>query len=311
MSINKAPTVLIVEDEPVGIASLVGILGDACELIISQSISEARTLLSKEVDIVLLDLYLPDGSGLDFLNELMASDVYADVPVICISASDQTQDIEEAFRHGATDYVLKPFNKTILSAKVSTFIDLKRKTDMLAEAALTDLLTGIGNRRLFHQQLDLEWRRARRQGSFVGLVLIDLDRFKQINDRYGHTQGDLCLQFLAKAMSSSFAGAGEVVARLGGDEFAAIIPGADLQSTVAAANHLTETMQAECQICERSKKNCPSFTISVGCASVQPSSLSSSLHNSLPSSAELVETADRALYDAKEDGGRGCVRPIL
>jgi len=303
MDINSAPTVLIVEDEPVGIASLVGILGDACELVISQSLTEARRLLSDEIDIVLLDLYLPDGSGLDFLNELRASELYAYVPVICISASDQTSDIEEAFRHGATDYVLKPFNKTILSAKVSTFIDLKRKTDMLAEAALTDPLTGIGNRRLFNQQLELEWRRARRQDSPAGLVLLDLDHFKQINDQHGHAQGDLCLQKLAAAMNSSFARAGEVVARLGGDEFAALIPGADLNSTITAAKNLARALQKELQGCLHGEKNCIPFTVSIGCSSIQPSS--SSCAN------QLIEAADRSLYEAKEEGGRDCVRPLL
>ncbi|MBK1887124.1 GGDEF domain-containing protein [Marinobacter sp. DY40_1A1] len=303
MSINRAPTVLIVEDEPVGIASLVGILGDACELIISQNLAEARGLLSGEIDTVLLDLYLPDGSGLVFLNELRASERYAYVPVICISASDNTRDIEEAFRHGATDYVLKPFNKTILSSKVSTFIDLKRKTDMLAEAALIDPLTGIGNRRLFNQQLDLEWRRASRQNNTLGLVLIDLDHFKQINDQHGHAQGDLCLQKLAATMNTSFARAGEVVARLGGDEFVALIPGADLQSTVLAANNLIQSIRAECQSCPKRAKTCTPFTISVGCSAIQPSSLSNA--------AELVEAADRSLYEAKEDGGRNCVRPLF
>ncbi|MFP3976497.1 GGDEF domain-containing protein [Marinobacter sp. KMM 10035] len=303
MSINSAPTVLIVEDEPVGIASLVGILGDACELIISQSLAEAKELLSDEIDIVLLDLYLPDGSGLDFLNELRASERFAYVPVICISASDNTQDIEEAFRHGATDYVLKPFNKTILSSKVSTFIDLKRKTDMLAEAALIDPLTGVGNRRLFNQQLDLEWRRAWRQNNSVGLVLVDLDHFKQINDQHGHALGDACLQKLAAIMNFSFARAGEVVARLGGDEFVALIPGADLQNTVLAANNLIQSVRAEFQNRPEYAKTCPSFTISVGCSAIQPSSLSNA--------AELVEAADRSLYEAKEDGGRNCVRPLL
>lgn len=303
MSINRAPTVLIVEDEPVGIASLVGILGDACELIISQNLAEARELLSGEIDIVLLDLYLPDGSGLDFLNELRTSEPYLDVPVICVSASDNTQDIEEAFRHGATDYVLKPFNKTILSAKVSTFIDLKRKTDMLAEAALLDPLTGIGNRRLFYQQLDLEWRRASRQNNTLGLVLVDLDHFKQINDQHGHAQGDLCLQKLAATMNTSFARAGEVVARLGGDEFVALLPGADQRSTVLAANNLMRSIQAECQSCPKFAKTWTPFTISVGCSAIQPSSLSTA--------EELVEAADKHLYEAKEDGGRNCVRPLL
>ncbi|MDO6443377.1 MULTISPECIES: diguanylate cyclase [unclassified Marinobacter] len=303
MNSNKTPTVLIIEDEPVCIASLAGILGDACELVISQNMSEARSLLTDDIDVVLLDLYLPDGSGLSFLKELRASESYAYLPVICISGSDQAKDIEESFRHGATDYVLKPFNKTILSAKVSTFIDLKRKTDLLATAVLTDPLTNIGNRRLFDQQLDLEWRRARRQNSSVGLILIDLDHFKQINDQHGHAQGDLCLQQLSRVMSKSFSRAGEVAARLGGDEFAALIPEADLRSTITAANNFASALQTELSKCPSFAGIAPPVTVSIGCSATQPSSLSTAV--------ELLAAADRSLYEAKEQGGRDCVRPIL
>ncbi len=303
MELTSPATVLIVEDEPVGIASLAGILGDTYELIISKSLAEARRLLSDEIDIILLDLYLPDGSGLMFLKELKSSGAYTNVPIICISSSDQARDIENAFRHGATDYVLKPFNKIILSAKVATFIDLKHKTDMLAAAALIDPLTGIGNRRLFHQQLDLFWRRAKRQKLPVGLILIDLDNFKQINDQYGHNQGDICLQKLSSTMRSSFSRADEVVVRLGGDEFAILIYGADLNTTISAAKRLAEVLRKNLEPSPDLARHCPEFTVSMGCASTQPSTSSET--------AEFVETADRHLYEAKEHGGRNCVRPLF
>lgn len=301
MVVQKQFVILIVEDNPTGIASLVGILAPVYELVIAKTLAEAKQYLSTDVDVVLLDLYLPDGKGIDFLVHLRGQRQYEQVPVICISASDQIGDIEEVFREGAIDYVLKPFNKTILSAKVSTFVDLKRKTDLLATQALRDPLTGIGNRRLFDQQLELEWRRAGRQELSIGVVLIDLDHFKAINDTFGHSMGDACLQQLGNVLEATFSRAGDVVARLGGDEFAAILPGANLENTVLAAlrlkNALVETSVDE------GAEGCPAFTVSIGCYAMVP-------ERNTPLSA-LLDRADQHLYEAKDEGGRDCVRPVL
>lgn len=297
----RKPIVLIVEDNPTGIASLVGILSGGCELVVAKSLGRARTLLSEEIDLILLDLNLPDGTGLEFLSELKKSDVYRRLPVVCITGSEDTKDIENAFREGAIDYVIKPFNKTILSAKVSTVVDFKRKSEILASQAFTDPLTGIGNRRLFEQQLDLEWRRAHRNGSWLGLALIDLDHFKAINDRYGHTQGDACLRRLADAMKKTFSRAGDVVARLGGDEFVALLPGTATENVVQAALRLKGALAKESQCSQKAEQTCPTFTTSIGCYSLRP--------NENESASVLIRGADKYLYEAKEEGGRACVRP--
>lgn len=303
MSRKEKPVVLIVEDNPTGIASLVGILGAACELIIAKSVSDAKRCLQPDVDLVLLDLYLPDAPGIEFLRYLKANVSLQRIPVICISASDQTSDIELAFREGAIDYVLKPFNKTILSAKVSTFVEYKRKSDLLEAQAMQDPLTGIGNRRLFQQQIDVEWRRALRQKTMLGLALVDLDHFKSMNDQYGHAQGDECLQRLAGAMEATFSRAGELVARIGGDEFAAILPGASVEQTVRAAQRLKGALAAQYRQSQETGGLCPEFTTSVGCFAMVPDASSST--------DDLLESADQHLYEAKDKGGRDCVRPVV
>ena len=303
MSHKKQPVVLVVEDNPTGIASLVGILGAACELVVAKSLAEAKRCLSPDMDAVLLDLYLPDGKGIEFLKRLKSAPAYRELPVICISASDQSSDIEEAFREGAIDYVLKPFNKIILSAKVSTFVDFKRKTDLLAAQALRDTLTGIGNRRMFEQQLDLEWRRALRNELSLGLALVDMDHFKNINDQYGHAQGDSCLQLLATSMEKVFGRAGDLVARLGGDEFVAMLPSTTLNGTVRAAKRLEQVLEAELETCRHTGQACPNFSVSVGCYAVVP--------HKETNSSELKEAADQYLYEAKREGGRNCVRPAI
>ena len=301
MSGSDKPVVLIVEDNPTGIASLVGILGSACELVVAKSLAQARRCLAPAVDLVLLDLYLPDGKGIELLRQLKRDSEYQSVPVLCISGSDDTVDIAEAFSEGAIDYVLKPFNQTILSAKVSTFVDFKRKSDLLASQAMADPLTGIGNRRLFEQQLALEWRRAWRHGTPLGLALIDLDNFKAINDQLGHALGDTCLQRLARAMKTTFGRAGDVVARLGGDEFVAILPGASADNTVKAAQRLRRALH--CEDDRGEEGTCPIFTISIGCHALVP--------DDTTQPPDLVEAADRQLYKAKGEGGRDCVRPEL
>jgi len=130
-----------------------------------------------------------------------------------------------------------------------------------------------------------------------------MDQFKNINDQFGHAQGDVCLQLLATSMEKAFGRAGDVVARLGGDEFVAMLPGASLANTVRAAKRLAQVLDAEHEKCRRSGQACPNFSVSVGCYAVVP--------HKETNSSELKEAADRYLYEAKREGGRSCVRPAI
>ncbi|MBZ9557956.1 MULTISPECIES: GGDEF domain-containing response regulator [unclassified Modicisalibacter] len=291
------PVVLIVEDDPVGIASLAGILGGQFELVIARSVEEAKRVMPANVDLVLLDLYLDDQSGLSVLEHVRDRTEFLHTPVVVISGSDSEADIEGAFEKGAIDYVAKPFNQVILKSKVSTFIDFKKKAELMASAAYTDPLTAIANRRTFDEQLELEWRRALRHQAALSVLLIDLDNFKAINDTHGHQAGDQCLVLLAGLMKEALARAGDVVCRLGGDEFAAILPNTHIDQAVLVANRLRTA------VVERggAGASAPAFSVSIGCAAVVPTATDS--HR------ELVEAADRALYRAKVEGGRNCVSP--
>lgn len=298
MTPNKKPVVLIVEDDAAGISSLVGILGASYELMVAKTLADAKRLLSAEVDVILLDLYLPDGRGIDLLQHRLGTPSCREVPVICLSVSDQTQDIEDAFRHGALDYVVKPFNPVILHAKVSTFVAFRQQAELLASQALVDPLTGVGNRRLFDQQLDVELRRAQRHGHSLSVALVDLDDFKAINDQYGHASGDDCLRVLANVMADTFCRSGDVVARLGGDEFAALLPATTINDAVNLSERFRTALAGHIEAGHGS-----GFTVSVGCHALLPTE-SSTL-------ADLVEPADQNLYEAKRVGGRNCVRPRL
>jgi diguanylate cyclase (GGDEF)-like protein len=163
----------------------------------------------------------------------------------------------------------------------------------LKELSLHDALTGLPNRRLFDQTLELEWNRAMRNQRPLSLLLIDVDRFKDLNDFYGHPAGDLCLVRVASGLRGALRRAGESVARYGGEEFAAILPDIDLERAVLVAESMREAVLA-LQIPNVAATARPFVTASIGAATVFPSEDNST--------ASLVAAADEALYRAKRNG---------
>jgi len=170
--------------------------------------------------------------------------------------------------------------------------ELVETQDFLADAnsrleglATTDGLTGLFNHRTFHEQLDNEWSRAARYGTPLSLILLDVDRFKQFNDTFGHPAGDEVLRIVAKILKSS-ARQSDLIARYGGEEFVVIAPETD----IARAAELAERLRAAL---EASEWQLRSVTGSFGVATVDAST---------SSPAALISHADTALYQSKNDG---------
>jgi diguanylate cyclase (GGDEF)-like protein len=161
-----------------------------------------------------------------------------------------------------------------------------RAEEQLEELATTDALTGLKNRRKFDAEIDLEWRRATRNGTPVALLMIDADHFKSYNDTYGHQAGDQVLVGIAICISDTVRRAGDCAARFGGEEFAVLLPGL---SNIEAFR-LAETMRLKVEHWSED----PASTVSIGVASMIPSA-------SLDWS-DLIGAADKALYAAKANG---------
>lgn len=165
--------------------------------------------------------------------------------------------------------------------------------DKLASLAATDALTGLANRRTFDERLADEWARARRDGTQLSLLLIDVDHFKKFNDQYGHLAGDGCLRALGRILSAIARRPADLAARYGGEEFAVLLPDtgpdgcAEIGEGIRQALHDLAMVHAQ---------NPPSrlVTVSVGAATSIPSQASDS--------STLVAAADRALYAAKDSG---------
>jgi len=172
---------------------------------------------------------------------------------------------------------------------------LEEANERLERAASTDALTGIANRRVFDERLDLEWRRCRRTGRPLSVLMIDIDHFKRFNDLYGHVAGDNCLRAVAMALTETLARAADLVARYGGDEFGAILPETSLDEAVDLANELRRTIQ---DLEMKDLGSAAGFTISVGVATEVPSEDRSE--------GDLIRSADANLYIAK-NGGRNLV----
>ena len=170
---------------------------------------------------------------------------------------------------------------------------LAQANETLQRLSYLDPLTGIANRRNFEEALDLEWRRARRAGSPLSLIMVDIDFFKMYNDTYGHQKGDECLRRVAKALAAALRRAGDLVARYGGEEFAIILPGTDSEHT----NMLAESMRlqiSDLRISHEGSTVSDVLTISLGCASMVPDGANTR--------SDLLSAADEALYVAKQEG---------
>lgn len=166
--------------------------------------------------------------------------------------------------------------------------------DKLASLATTDGLTGLANRRAFDERLQEEWARARRDGTQLSLLLIDVDHFKKFNDHYGHLAGDGCLRALGRILSAHAKRPADLAARYGGEEFAVLLPNtapdgcAEVGEGIRTALHELAMLHAQ---------NPPSrlVTASVGAATSLPSQTTTDC-------SMLVAAADRALYAAKDSG---------
>ena len=164
----------------------------------------------------------------------------------------------------------------------------------LEELATTDSLTRLANRRRFDKSLETEIKRAKRAGTSVALIMIDVDKFKPFNDTYGHPSGDACLRFIAKAILTQLRRGGDLAARFGGDEFAVILPDADVAGATLIAERI---VQATRSMAILHPANGGGFaTASAGVAAITPL-----LSNFGPH--DLLRQADTALYAAKDRGG--------
>ncbi|OMH29489.1 diguanylate cyclase domain-containing protein [Motiliproteus sp. MSK22-1] len=295
-------TLLIVDDNSENIRVLGNILRHhGYQIAIASSGHEALQRLPWiKPDLILLDIMMPDYDGFETCRRLKAWNQTRDIPIIFVSAIDDTDQIVRGFHLGAVDYVTKPFIKEILLARVETHLQLSQARQYLGLLNLElrrdlekqrtlgeqDPLTGLANRRILEPRLKSELARMARQGQPVSVAMIDLDCFKQINDNFGHQVGDELLILVAQKLRENLRET-DIAIRYGGDEFCLIFPETPLTAIKRSLNRIQQLLSNLSHYRESQP-----VTASIGAVQAFPKECWQA----------LLGRADQAMYRAKQEG---------
>ena len=264
-------------------------------------------------DLILLDVMMPKMDGMEVVRRLKAKSEANElpfIPVIMQTALDSTENKVEGLDAGADDYITKPINFAELEARVNSLLrikalqvalksresELSELNDQLKRISLTDGLTQVENRRSLNERLHEMWQHSVRLHEPISLVMCDIDKFKHVNDNYGHQAGDAVLKEFAQLLKSE---AREIdrVGRYGGEEFLLILPGTVLDAAVTYAERLREKVAGH------------TFTYEGGTlVRTMSCGVASSPHPRVKDEEALLRAADDALYVAKETGRNRVVR---
>jgi diguanylate cyclase (GGDEF)-like protein len=287
--------VLIVEDSRASATLLSELLQKAgYETLVVETVADAFPRAAEGwPDIVLLDRGLPDGDGLELCRRLKADAQTRHLPVAFITSRQDEASVALALDSGALDYVAKPFRPTELLARVGVLARVKRAEDEVRRLTHRDPLTELHNRRFLAERLPEEIRRSRRSQRPLSCFVADVDRFKEINDRFGHLFGDRALVAVSRLLEQTFR-ANDLIVRLGGDEFVGVLP--DTAATAAA--QAVERLLAGARVLEvRDEGSAPRLTLSVGVAAFVDRGADPAAE-----AENLLADADRSLYEAKNAG---------
>jgi diguanylate cyclase (GGDEF)-like protein len=293
--------VLIAEDNAVSAKILQKNIYDwGYEVVLANDGKEAWTALKNEgIKLAVLDWMMPEINGIQLCKKIRENDHQGEEQkytyIILLTARDEQKDLIKGFSAGADDYITKPFNHLELKARLKTgkrVIDLQRQ---LQEQAYRDSLTGLWNRKRMFRILDKEINRAHRNNLPMAILMIDIDKFKSINDTHGHQIGDLVLKEVANILKKSIRNYDEIC-RYGGDELLVILPDCNPGKTESIAERLRKN------VIEHGIKDdnvTLNVTLSFGGASTE--SFASDV-----TSEVIIMAADEALLEAKNKG-RNCV----
>jgi len=312
MGRDVAPRILIVDDHEDNIELLRARL-EARGYRIDTAMDGEQALAcvaAQPPDLILLDVMMPRIDGFEVVRRLKSDGNLPFIPVILQTALDSTEHKVEGLDAGADDYITKPINFAELEARVKSMLrikalqealevrerELSEMNSRLLKMAQTDSLTELDNRRYIEQRLEEMFEHSRRLREPLAVVMCDLDRFKSVNDTFGHQAGDAVLKQLARILKHE---AREIdrVGRYGGEEFMLLLPGTVLDAAVTFAERARKAVEAH------------TFTFDGGTLQRTMScGVAAWPHPRIEDCDALVRAADDALYVAKETGRNRVVR---
>lgn len=252
----------------------------------SEGMLKAQQLLP---EVILLDIELDEMDGFEVLSRLKQDPRTHDIAVIFISAASNTMDRVRGLDLGAVDFISKPFEVTELKARVRSALRMRHLVKMLEHRAQIDGLSGLWNRRYFDQRLTQEVSESRRHGNPLSLVMCDVDRFKRLNDQFGHPFGDRVIERVAQILAGGRTS--DVACRYGGEEFGLILPSTSAERALEVAERLRVAIEAHVWSGHADLV----VTASFGVADFRALGTDASPE-------DLVRAADAALYRAKQQG---------
>lgn len=291
---QQAQKVLIADDDGINRQVLATLLKPDHVVLLAKSGEQAIERAQRHLpDLIMLDVMLPDMDGYEVLRRLRAAPATAQIEVIFITGRGRPEDEAKGLMLGAADYITKPFNSTVVMARVATHLQVVRQRRLLEHLAHMDGLTELANRRRFDETYAAEWQRATRHRHPLSVALLDIDAFKQYNDHYGHPAGDRALRAVARVASSAMRRPSDLAARYGGEELVVLMPETDAAQAMYVAESIRETVAQLLIPHERSSAG-QVLTVSIGGATLSPAGNDTA--------AALFEAVDDALYRAKEAG---------
>jgi diguanylate cyclase (GGDEF)-like protein len=241
-------------------------------------------------NLILLQIRLPTWDGYEVIRRLKDDPRTLSIPVIFLATSATTAEKARGIDMGAVDFISKPIDPVELLARVHSALRTKAYLDLLEQRAHIDGLTELSNRFALEHRLPQEWDSCQQRDQSLAILIIDLDHFKRINDRYGHAAGDEVLRQMALTLRNSFR-VGDFLARYGGEEFVVVAPDCDLEGAIRLAEAFRVTVTA---LRVEFRTSTIMLTASIGIAMAFDSGHAKPI--------DAFEQADQALYQAKGAG---------
>ena len=291
--------VILVDDSTVQKSNICEALAaDEDEVTVIDDYDASGKIADMEGDVVIISLTTDTDSPLRLASRLRSLEATRQIPILLIGDVEDKDQFIKALELGVNDYITRPLDEQELLARVRTQVRRKRYQDRLQDnflkhlsMALTDSLTGLHNRRYLSTHMDSVMRKMQENKKPVSLLMIDLDRFKQVNDTYGHTAGDEVLAEFGQRILRNIRGF-DLAARYGGEEFVVVMPDTPIEVALGVAERLCEKMADE-PVHVSETKDSILVTLSIGVAQ--------SLDRK-ETAETLLKRADEALYQAKRTG---------
>lgn len=293
-------TILVVDDDKLNLSAARKVLSGEYKVIpVVRGTQVLSYLENEECDMILLDISMPEMDGFELLRKIRTMENGKDIPVIFLTADNDTETETRCFKEGAIDFIVKPFVPTVMQSRIGRALELEelrrgladklekktREVSDIKSKSYQDVLTGLWNRAYTENAVN-EMISQEKKGA---LFMLDMDNFKAVNDNYGHIAGDETLKVFAGTLKK-FAGEGDILCRIGGDEFMIFVKGVTEKSELSsrAADIISDfqkkfaalSFEIEC-------------SVSIGIAQTPEDGLEFN---------KLYNSADKALYYVKQNG---------